>query len=487
MIGWLDLAVIVLYFVGMAFVGIWASRRAKSMEGFALAERGLGYPLMMGTLIGAAIGAASTVGKAGMAYKTGIAFLLACIAYGLGLIIFGLMAPKIRQAGVWTIPEVLERRYGKGMRRVSAYILPIAAVALFGGQLVALGLVFEAVGQYVGITYTTGVLLAGIVTVFYTVVGGLFAVVYTDFIQSAIMLVSILFVLPAFVIPVVAHQGPILQVLAPAAGNPLGGLSPIWLLSIFLIDIPFCLVDPGLWQRAGAARDGKVIRNSMFVAAGAHYLWSIIVVVLGVLGAVLYPNVAAEFGTTDSILPVMVARLLPPVIKGLVLVALMAVMMSTASVALLVVGTTVSNDLVRSYRPSISEKGALWAARGSILALGVFGVIFALVMSGIFEIMLLAFAIFVSGVFIPVMAALYWKKATKAGAIVSSIVATLVVVACYAIGAPFGLEPIMVSIVVSFLLMWGVSLATYKPETATRPVFDFGDRPKDSKATTAAD
>jgi len=442
---------------------------------------------MIGTLVGAAIGAASTVGKAGMAYQAGIAFILATIAYGLGLIIFGLMAPKIRQAGIWTIPDVLERRYGKAMRRVAAYILPIAAVALFGGQLVALGLVFQAVGQYVGIDYTTGVLIAGFVTVFYTVVGGLFAVVYTDFIQSAIMIVSILFVLPAFVIPAAAEHGPFLSLLAPPAGNPLGGLSPVWLLSIFLIDIPFCLVDPSLWQRAGAARDGKVIRNSTFVAAGAHYLWSIVLVVLGVLGAAIYPNIAADFGTTDAILPVMVARLLPPVIKGLLLVALMAVMMSTASVALLVVGTTISNDLVRSYRPNISDKGALWAARVSIVALGVFGVLFAWVMSGIFEIMLLAFAIFVSGLFIPVMAALYWKKATRAGAVVSSIVATIVVVALYGFGAPFGLEPIMVSIIVSFLLMWLVSLATYKPETATRPLFDFGERVAEGKVTTAAD
>jgi len=107
------------------------------------------------------------------------------------------------------------------------------------------------------------------------------------------------------------------------------------------------------------------------------------------------------------------------------------------------------------------------AAKITILVVGVFGVFFALFMKGIFDIMLLAFAIYVSGVFVPTMTALYWEKATRKGAIASSVVATIVVILLYALKKPFGIEPIMVSLLVSLILMVVVSLITYKPELAT--------------------
>ena len=156
--------------------------------------------------------------------------------------------------------------------------------------------------------------------------------------------------------------------------------------------------------------------------------------------------------------------------------ALMAVMMSTASTALLISGTTFAHDIVRAYRPSIPDKKILMIARGFILVIGVLGVVFALNMKGIFEVLLLAFAIFVSGIFFPTMAAIFWKKATGQGAIVSSVVASVVVVALYAVKLTGNLlvwiEPIIASIAVSFVLMVGVSLATYDPKTATPRFLD---------------
>jgi Na+/proline symporter len=259
--------------------------------------------------------------------------------------------------------------------------------------------------------------------------------------------------------------------LRPPEGNLLGGMTPLYVISIFLIDIPFCLVDPSLWQRANAARSGPIIRRSMFVTAGVYFYWSAICVVLGVLGATLIPHVIERFGSTDAVIPVMVIHFLPPVVVGFCLAGLMAVMMSTASVALLISGTTVSNDLVRAFRPGISERGLLLSAKITVLIIGILGILFALYMQGIFDILLLAFAIYISGVFFPTMAALYWDKATKAGAVVSSIAATIVVIALYALNKPLGLEPIVVSLFISLVLMWAISTLTYRPETATPRLF----------------
>jgi len=468
-VSWVDIGIILIYLAGMVAVGVWTSRKVKNLADYSLAGKSLGYLVMIGTVVGAAIGAASTMGKAGKAYELGIIFVTAGFGYIAGLIVFGLLSGRLRRLGIWTIPEALFKRYGKGINLACGAAMFITVIALFGGQIIGIGLIFTAVGKSLGLTYTTSIILAGIVMILYTVLGGLFAVAYTDLIQTVIMLVSIGIILPIFILA--NDSGSILAgAWQSAAAGDGPGLSPVYLVSIWIIDFCFCLVDPGLWQRANAATSGKVIRNSMFVTAGVYLYWSVVVVLLGLLGIFLIPNIVQNYGSTDAVIPVMIVKYLPVGLVGLCLAGLMAVMMSTASVALLISGTTVANDLIKAARPQTSETRLLLWAKLVIILVGALGILFAMVMQGIFDILLLAFAVYVSAVFIPAMAAFFWKKATRQGAIVSSIVSTIVCVALYAvkqfIEIPW-LEPIVISLAVSLILMWSVSRATYKPESAT--------------------
>ncbi|MFA5400325.1 MAG: sodium:solute symporter family protein [Dehalococcoidia bacterium] len=468
-VSWVDIGIILVYLAGMVAVGIWTSRKIKNLTDYSLAGKSLGFLVMIGTLVGAAIGAASTMGKAGKAYELGIIFVTAGLGYIAGLVVFGLLSGRLRKLGIWTIPDALFKRYGKGINLACGAAMFITVIALFGGQIIGIGLIFTAVGQSLGLTYTTSIILAGVVMILYTVLGGLFAVAYTDLIQTVIMLVSIGVILPIFILA--NDSGSILAGAWQSAASGTGpGISPLYLISIWIIDFCFCLVDPGLWQRANAATSGKVIRNSMFITAGVYVYWSVVVVLLGILGIFLVPNIVQNYGSTDAVIPVMIVKYLPMGLVGLCLAGLMAVMMSTASVALLISGTTVANDLIKAARPQTSETKLLLWAKLVIILVGALGIVFAMVMRGIFDILLLAFAVYVSAVFIPAMAAFFWKKATRQGAIVSSIVSTIVCVALYAVKQfveiPW-LEPIVISLLVSLILMWAVSRATYKPESAT--------------------
>ncbi len=468
-ISWVDIGIILVYLAGMVAIGVWTSRKIKNLEDYSLASKSLGYVVMIGTLVGAAIGAASTMGKAGKAYEMGIIFITAGFGYIAGLIVFGLLSGKLRQLGIWTIPEALYKRYGKGINLACGAAMFITVIALFGGQIIGIGLIFTAVGQSIGLTYTTSIILAGAIMILYTVLGGLLAVAYTDLIQTVIMLVSIGIILPVFILA--SNSGAALAGAWQNAATGTGGsISPVYLVSIWIIDFCFCLVDPGLWQRANAASSGKIIKNSMFVTAGVYMYWSVVVVLLGILGITLLPQIAASYGSTDAVIPVMIVKFLPPGLVGLCLAGLMAVMMSTASVALLIAGTTIANDLIKATRPQTSEKKLLLWAKIVIVVVGALGIVFALVMRGIFDILLLAFAVYVSAVFVPAMAAFFWKKATRQGAVVSSIVSTVVCVGLYVvkqfIEVPW-MEPIVISLAVSLVLMWTVSKATYKPQSAT--------------------
>jgi SSS family transporter len=471
-----DLVIIALYFILLLGVGYYASRKIRGMEDYTIAGRRLGYPVLLGTLIGTAIGAAATVGKAGKAYDVGLALFFATFAYGIGLIAFGFIAPTIRRIKIWTIPDALEFRYGKAIRIVTAIVMVLAVIALFGAQLIAVGLAVTAVLGEFGISYTEAILGAGIIMILYTIMGGLVAVAYTDFIQTIVMLIAVGILLPIFVTHEVGGAAVVWDFLKPPADNFWGGLSLIYIISIFLIDIPFCLIDPSLWQRASAAKDAKTIKNSMFVTAGIYFYWSFIAVSLGIMAMHLLPDLAQSAGGVDSAIPRQVALYMPPVLRGFCLAAMMAIMMSTADTALLISGTTFSRDIVRAFRPQTSDKALLRLARIFIFIIGALGVIFALNMRGIFDILLLAFAIFVSGIFVPTMAALFWSKATKAGALVSSIVASIAVVILYGLKLskmlPEWIEPIIISIFLSLILMVVVSLATFKPEKATPRLVD---------------
>jgi SSS family transporter len=472
----LDLIIVALYFVLLLGVGYYASRKVRGMEDYAIAGRRLGYPVLLGTLIGTAIGAAATVGKAGKAYDVGIALFFATFAYGIGLIAFGYIAPTIRRIKIWTIPDALEIRYGRGIRIVTAIVMVLAVIALFGAQLIAVGLAVSAVLGEFGISYTEAILGAGIIMILYTVMGGLVAVAYTDLIQTIIMLIAVGILLPIFVTREVGGAAVAWGYLKPPAGHFWGGLSLVFIISIFLIDIPFCLIDPSLWQRASAAKDAKMMKKSMFVTAGIYFYWSFIAVFLGIMAMHLLPGLTDVAGGVDSAIPRQVALYMPPLLKGLCLAAMMAIMMSTADTALLISGTTFSRDIVRTFKPQTTDKTLLRLARIFIIIIGGIGVIFALNMSGIFDILLLAFAIFVSGIFVPTMAALFWKKATKAGALVSSIAASVAVVVLYGLKLskmlPDWIEPIIVSIFLSLILMVTVSMATYRPDTATARLVD---------------
>lgn len=470
----LDMAVIGVFFIGMLAIGVYAAKKIKDNTDFAIAGRSIKLPLLVGTLVGTAIGASSTMGGAGLAYEHGIITII-IIGYSIGLALFGYVGPIVRRVGVWNMPDVLFMRYGGGMRLIFGIIMVLGVIAVFGTQLIAVGLVVTSVLGDLGISYTEAVIGASIVMIVYTILGGLLAVAYTDFIQTLIMFIAIGIVMPVLVLSETGISTA-WRYLAPEPGNLLGGLAPMYVIAIFMVDILFCMIDPSLWQRAAAAKNARSIKTGMFITAGLNLYWGGIVVFLGIMAANFFPGLADSPSGVDGAMPRLIIEYMPVGIKGLCLAAMMAIMMSTADTCLLVAGTTFSHDIVSPLRPQLDGKKLLLISRVFILIIGVLGVVFALVMTGIFEMILLAFAIFVAGGFAPIMAAVFWKKASKAGAITSSVVGAISVVVLYGLKlsdmlTPW-IDPIVVSVSLSVILMYVVSKLTFNAETATQRLLD---------------
>jgi SSS family solute:Na+ symporter len=467
MVGTIDLVVIVLYFVFILIVGVVSYRKVKNETDYSLAGRSLGYPTLIGAITATAIGAGATLGVGGLSYSYGIVVVWSIIAYALGLLGFSVIAGVIRRLKYWTIPEVLLARYGNSARIISAVFLLLGLIALFGVQVAALGTVFTAVGGTLwGVTYGQAVLIAGAVMIAYTFAGGMFALAYTEIVQAVLLLVILGVMLPIFL-----AKG--IDISRLTIGLPLHmkslfhGVPLFTLVGWFLTLIPICFIDVSLWQRASSARDEHVAKRSILVSTLLYFGYSLSIILVGMIGFYLYPSLKEVYGTNDVVIPVLIMNNLPPVMIGLSIAAILAVVMSTAASVLMVAGMTVSRDVARLFKPDLKEQTGLWTARIAVVAIGAFGITFALLMRGIFDMMLLSFAIFIAVAFVPTMAALFWRKATNTGAIASMIGGGVTVVALYGlkftVGLPEWIEPIAAALIVAVILMYVASIKTYKP------------------------
>ena len=472
MVGTIDLIVIVLYFVFILIVGVVSYRKVKNETDYSLAGRSLGYPTLVGAITATAIGAGATLGVGGLSYNFGVVVVWSIVAYALGLIGFSFIARVIRRLKYWTIPEVLLARYGNTARIISAVFLLFGLIALFGVQVAALGTVFTAVGGSLwGVTYVHAVLIAGAVMIAYTFAGGMFALAYTEIVQAILLLVILGVLLPIFLFKGMDFGW--MAAKMPSRMLDLFGGAPLFtVIGWFLTLIPICFIDVSLWQRASSAKDEHVARKSIVISTILYFGYSLSIIFVGMIGFYLYPSLKGIYGTNDVVIPVLVIQNLPPVMIGLAIAAILAVVMSTAASVLMVAGMTVSRDVARLFKPNMQEHTALWTARIAVAAIGILGITFALLMRGIFDMMLLSFAIFIAVGFVPTMAALFWEKATNSGAIASMIGGGVTVVALYAlkftVGLPEWVEPIAGALIVAVILMYAVSVKTYKPGVTPR-------------------
>jgi SSS family transporter len=462
-----DGLVILVYLLGIVGVGYYASTKVSSSADYAVAGRSMKFPVLCGTLIGTTIGAAATMGKAGKAYEAGFAVLYASIAYMLGYALMAFFASRLRAANIDSMPDILQRRYGPGMRLVGALILLLAAVPVVGLQLTACGLIVTQFLPDLGITFTHAVVIAALVIVAYTLLGGLLAVALTDLLQVGIMFVGIGVLLPLLLVFEVGSIGAVKEVLVPPVDGWLGGLDLSYTLSFFPVFTAMVLIDPSVWQRIAAAERAEDLRPAMFLTAGFFGFWSVLVVGLGVVAFNLYPSLPEA----DLAIPQMIVDYMPPVLKGICLAAIIALIMSTGDSMLLISGTTVSWDVVRVLRPDTPDQSLLLISRLVILVVGVISIFFALMRIPLFEVNFMALGIFVSGLFMPVMGALFYRRATTAGAIAAtlagagSFLSLQFAQLAYGISPP--LQPILAGLGLGVAVFFIVSHFTWSEQAAT--------------------
>ncbi|WP_110973355.1 sodium:solute symporter [Pseudomonas huaxiensis] len=406
----LDIFVVLIYAAGMLILGWYGMRKAKTHEDYLVAGRNLGPSLYMGTMAATVLGGASTVGTVKLGYVHGISGFWLCAALGLGIIALNLfLAKPLLRLRIFTVTQVLEKRYNPMARQASAVIMLAYALMIGVTSTLAIGTVLQVLFE---LPFWSAILLGGGVVVVYSTIGGMWSLTLTDIVQFVIKTVGLMFVL----LPICLYRvGGWDQLVAklPAASFSLTTIGWDTIITYFLIYFFGILIGQDIWQRVFTARDEKVAKYAGTTAGVYCVIYGLVCAVIGMAAHVLLP----DLGNANNAFAAIVKSALPDGIRGLVIAAALAAMMSTASAGLLAASTVLTEDLLPRLRGG--KQSSLSINRLFTLLTGLAVLAIALVVEDVISALTLAYNLLVGGMLVPLIGAIYWKRATTRGAITS--------------------------------------------------------------------
>ena len=456
------LIVVGVYMAIMLAVGILFTKKANSTEDYYLSGRSLPAPVLMFTFAATWIGASSTLGKAGLAYTDGISAISPTIGSFIAFFIFTAFAGRIRRIGaehgISSIPDLFEKRFGKATALIAALTIAWTMICTTGTQLIAFSKVLEYMFGPYGISYEQSLIIAMAIVVFYTMLSGMYGVAYTDVIQGIILLIVIGVVLPFGALD---KTGGFEGLKASLDPDYFVFKPDISMIGYTITSLLYFVAGPPYWQRAFAAKSSKSATEGSLGGNIIIIFYTLAVVLIGICAASMYPGVSDS--DTELVMLMMTEEYFPPIIYALTIAAILAVIMSTTDSYLILSAQTVTTDIVCRVKGIKSQKEVVLISRISVVAVGVFALLYALKMSNIFESMMLSMTQFSAGIAVPALAALFSKRVTRQGMLASMISGlAFSVIWATALNNPWGLSEAISGSVVSLIVIVAVSACTQK-------------------------
>jgi SSS family solute:Na+ symporter len=412
----LHLILIVVYSLVVIGLGVWSARFVRTSSAFFVAGRSLGPGLVFATMVAANIGAGSTVGAAGLAYRDGISAWWWVGSAGLGSIVFAFaVAPQLwrlaREHDFYTTGDYLEFRYGARVRTVAVVLVGVGALALLAGQLIAGATILNVI---TGAPRWAGALVGGAIMTIYFTAGGLLGSAWINTLQLVVMLAGFAVALPV--------------ALGAAGGMPAltGATVPPWFgdfgysvgpgsgWTLLALTGPAFIVSPGLIQKAFGGRDARAVRTGVALNAVALLLFAFAPVLLGMTARVLIPGIA----DVNAVLPSLLAHHLPPWLGAIALAAVFSTEVDTCDAILFMLSTSASQDVYKRFLvPTATDAQLLRVGRLTALCGGALGVVLAVVLQTVLGALTIFYSLLVVTLFVPVLGGLYVPRARERDAL----------------------------------------------------------------------
>jgi SSS family solute:Na+ symporter len=415
------LILLLAYTIGLTAFGVWIGRRVRGAADFFVAGRKLTWPLVGGTILAANIGAGTTVGAAGVAYRDGISAWWWNGSVGIGTLVLAFwIGPKLwalaAEKGHLTIGDYLEDRYSAGVRGLIASLTLIGTLAILAAQLIAGAAVLEVVAN---VPRPIGVIIGAAAMTIYFTAGGLLSSAWVNSVQLLVLVSGFLLAVPLVLSRV---GGAAAITTAPGVPDtfwdPLysSGAASGW--TMLILFTPSFIISPGLVQKTYGAVSARAVRIGIGVAGIAQLLFSFFPVLLGMAARVNHPGL----DNINIVLPTVMLNDLPVLVGGLALAAVFSAEVSTCDAILFMMATSSSKDLYKRFiNPAASQDQILRVARGAAVAGGLMGVVLAIQLDTIVDALRIFYSLLGASLFVPVLAAVLLPRANATDAMVAII------------------------------------------------------------------
>ncbi|MFE6914595.1 sodium:solute symporter [Streptomyces rubiginosohelvolus] len=457
-----DYAVIVVYLAGMLAMGWWGMRRAKSKSEFLVAGRRLGPAMYSGTMAAIVLGGASTIGGVGLGYQYGLSGAWMVFTIGLGLLALSVFfSARIARLKVYTVSEMLDLRYGGRAGIISGVVMWAYTLMLAVTSTIAYATIFDVLFD---VNRTVAIVLGGTIVVAYSTLGGMWSITLTDMVQFVVKTIGLLLLLLPIAVVKAGGFSEMKAQLPTEYFDPLG-IGGETIFTYVLIYTFGMLIGQDIWQRVFTARSDTTARWGGTVAGTYCLVYAIAGAVIGTAAKVMYPDLASA----DSAFATIVKDELPVGVRGLVLAAALAAVMSTSSGALIACATVANNDIWSRLRGVVGRGGGgagdeahdeVKGNRAFILIMGIAVILIAIALNDVVEALTVAYNLLVGGLLVPIIGGLLWRRGTAAGALSAVCVGGVAVVGLMWHYGILANQPIYYGLLASLAVYVVVSLAT---------------------------
>lgn len=424
----IDLSIFVFYIIGLLAFGYYFHRKNQGGDDYYVGGRKMGSIHIGLSVVATDVGGGFSIGLGGLGFVMGLSgsWMLFTGLIGAWLAAVFLI-PKVKGNPVfekaYTFPDIFRHYYNGRVALLAGIVSAIGYAGFTSSQLLAGAKLAE--GTFANLDLHTALLIMGVVAVVYTVMGGLKAVIYTDTIQWAFLLLGLIFVGIPISYSAIGGMEAIRETVDPSMLN----LTNItWQDIVYwgVTIIPIWFVGMTLYQRIYASRDEKTAKRAWYLAG--LFEWPVMAFLGVLLG--LFARVAADqgmfgyLGVPDAAsadpetgLPMLLRTVLPVGFMGIMMASYFSAILSTADSCLMASSGNIMSDVVGHFRITNPEsRSFLGWSQVTTLLVGLFALLLAWSMENVLELMLYSYAFMVSGLFVPVVGALWWPKSTPAGA-----------------------------------------------------------------------
>ena len=466
------LIAVIVYLGILVVVGAQRSRKVRTGDDFLVAGRTLPARVLVFTLLSTWIGSGSLFAGAGLGYRAGFPALWQSAGAWVGIAAIYFIAPKVRRLAQYTVPDILELKYGPAARVLGTLTTVLAYTTIAAYQFRGGGRLLELVA---GIDPRTGALLTAAFCVAYTALAGMLSIAYLDVGNGSVMVIGVSLAV-AFLVSDAGGLASAVSALRPDQVSLFGQLSPQAALALFFPTLFLLLGEANMYQKFFSAKSERAAR----VAVGGWIVGTIVVETLidsvGVLGSVAVPGLGTE--ASESIVILVALETLPAAFGVILVCGAAAIVVSTANSFLLTPATNLIRDVYQRFvNPGVTDRQILVYTRLIVVGLGVVGYVAGNFFPTILAMALWAYTMYGAGITPALLAALVWPRATRPAGVWSILVGMTTTLAWEIVGLwrgvdgvaayPLGLETVYPALTLSIFTLVVVSLLT-TPSTGDR-------------------